>query len=72
VDVASGAADFNINGNQSTSFYPNTNWPNYGVRIASKSTRFFVNNNNFQQTKLGAVRNSAGAGSVYNVSANMP
>ncbi|MGH9570483.1 MAG: hypothetical protein ACRD4F_12630, partial [Candidatus Angelobacter sp.] len=73
IDVAPNATDFTISSNQSRSFYPSTNWPSYGVRIAAgRSTRFFVNDNNFQQTKLGSVRNGAGAGGVYNVATNIP
>lgn len=73
IDVAPSATDFTISSNQSRSFYPSTNWPSYGVRIAAgRSTRFFVNDNNFQQTKLGSVRNGAGAGGVYNVATNIP
>ena len=73
VDVAANASNFSIEGNQAYSFYGQANWPNYGVRIATgKSTRFLVVNNDFQQTKLGAVHNGATTGTVYTVSGNMP
>lgn len=73
IDVAANADDFTIEGNQAYSFYPSTQWPNYGVRIAAgTSTRFSVTNNNFQQVKVGSVRNGTAAGTLYNVSGNMP
>lgn len=73
IDVAANASNFSIEGNQAYSFYASTNWPSYGVRIAAgTSTRFSITNNNFQQIKLGSVRNGSGTGSVYVVSGNMP
>ena len=73
IDVVANASNFSVEGNQAYSFYASTNWPSYGVRIAAgTSTRFSITNNNFQQIKLGSVRNGSGTGSVYVVSGNMP
>lgn len=72
IDVAADASDFIISGNQASSFYPQTNWPSYGVRIApGNSARFFVVNNNFQSIKLAAVRNSAVAAAASTISGNV-
>jgi hypothetical protein len=72
IDVAANAGDFMISGNQSSSFYPQTNWPSNGVRIApGNSVRFFVVNNNFQFIKAEAVRNGAPAAAQSTISGNI-
>ena len=72
IDIAANASDFMISGNQSSSFYPQTNWPGNGVRIApGNSARFFVVNNNFQFIKAEAVRNGVPAAAQSTISGNI-
>jgi len=71
IGVAAESSEFSIIGNQAFSFYPQGQWPGYGVHVsAGNSSHFAITNNNFQQIRSEPVHNGANPGGDFAVSGN--